>query len=577
MSEYTGLDARRSRTARARGVARATGSTRTWRRSPSCSTRSPGRLEGRLERAGPLAGALRLGARRDARRRGRARDRLHVAAGARPVRAVAARSPSPTASLLFVAPQPRTTRSHDLDVDRESFLGWVAHARADARLPVPGRAVAARAPRRPAARVPGDGRGPDRARRGRRPAVAARPRRGWSSDFREGGLAALVQTREQREIMDRVQAAMAVIEGYAEHVMDALGAAAAAQATKACARRWSAAARAGPRPSACSAPARPRHEDAPVRARASASATPWSSRRGRRARSNRVWESPESLPTLAELDAPGCLAAPRAGHGLSLPQSRVPCVPPVTARRRAGLQTCVRWYTSTVLRTNKVRLEHTRSSGKESEQHTHGSRRPPPSERPPPSKAAATRKRNAASAEREGHHHAAPSAPPPAGADAATQTLEAVAAQAERVVLIPVGAALVARDTVRRGRQALHHEPRRPPSGVRAPEPSDRPAQVRASRHHRPQPRPARGQADPHPRRARAASAPQPGRAPGRSATAARPSVRSRPTRRDVERQVKTARRERREARSTASRSRSPAWCRRTTFPPPRLERPGPG
>jgi coenzyme F420 biosynthesis associated uncharacterized protein len=41
--------------------------------------------------------------------------------------------------------------------------------------------------------------------------------------FREGGLVALVQTREQRAIMDRVQAAMSVIEGYSEHVMDAVG------------------------------------------------------------------------------------------------------------------------------------------------------------------------------------------------------------------------------------------------------------------------------------------------------------------------------------------------------------------
>jgi uncharacterized protein (DUF2342 family) len=40
--------------------------------------------------------------------------------------------------------------------------------------------------------------------------------------FREGGLAALVQTGEQRELMDRMQAAMAIIEGHAEHVMDAL-------------------------------------------------------------------------------------------------------------------------------------------------------------------------------------------------------------------------------------------------------------------------------------------------------------------------------------------------------------------
>ena len=41
--------------------------------------------------------------------------------------------------------------------------------------------------------------------------------------FREGGLAALVQTGQQRELMNRVNAAMAVVEGYSELVMDALG------------------------------------------------------------------------------------------------------------------------------------------------------------------------------------------------------------------------------------------------------------------------------------------------------------------------------------------------------------------
>src|SRR5919197_6207127 len=41
--------------------------------------------------------------------------------------------------------------------------------------------------------------------------------------YREGGLAALVQSKEQRGIMRRLQAVMAVIEGYSEHVMDAIG------------------------------------------------------------------------------------------------------------------------------------------------------------------------------------------------------------------------------------------------------------------------------------------------------------------------------------------------------------------
>jgi coenzyme F420 biosynthesis associated uncharacterized protein len=42
--------------------------------------------------------------------------------------------------------------------------------------------------------------------------------------FREGGLAALVQSPEQRALMDEVQAAMSVVEGYSEHVMDAIAA-----------------------------------------------------------------------------------------------------------------------------------------------------------------------------------------------------------------------------------------------------------------------------------------------------------------------------------------------------------------
>ncbi|MFL5894654.1 MAG: zinc-dependent metalloprotease [Thermoleophilaceae bacterium] len=41
--------------------------------------------------------------------------------------------------------------------------------------------------------------------------------------FREGGLMALIQNGEQRRLMDQLQSAMAVIEGYSEHVMDALG------------------------------------------------------------------------------------------------------------------------------------------------------------------------------------------------------------------------------------------------------------------------------------------------------------------------------------------------------------------
>ena len=40
--------------------------------------------------------------------------------------------------------------------------------------------------------------------------------------FRKSGLAGLVQTRRQRAILERLQVTMAVVEGHAEHVMDAL-------------------------------------------------------------------------------------------------------------------------------------------------------------------------------------------------------------------------------------------------------------------------------------------------------------------------------------------------------------------
>ena len=48
--------------------------------------------------------------------------------------------------------------------------------------------------------------------------------KGLLDAVREGGVAALMLNPEQRDLVDRVQAFMAVLEGYAEHVMDAVGA-----------------------------------------------------------------------------------------------------------------------------------------------------------------------------------------------------------------------------------------------------------------------------------------------------------------------------------------------------------------
>jgi coenzyme F420 biosynthesis associated uncharacterized protein len=120
--------------------------------------------------------------------------------------------------------------------------------------------------------------------------------------FREGGLVALVQTREQRALMDRVQATMSVIEGYSEHVMDAVG--------------------------ETVLPSYPGLRDAMERRRRSRSAPERVLQRllgfemkmrqyeqGKQfcdavvathglATLNRVWEAPESLPTVAEIARP---------------------------------------------------------------------------------------------------------------------------------------------------------------------------------------------------------------------------------------------------------------------------------
>jgi coenzyme F420 biosynthesis associated uncharacterized protein len=125
--------------------------------------------------------------------------------------------------LLFVAPNlARAVR--ELDVDRESFLRWVVLHEVTHVLQFSGVAwlrehlgallreylatVEVRIDRGAAGGLPSL---PD-------PALIV-------ERFRDGGLAALVQTHEQRRIMDRIQSAMAVVEGYSEHVMDAVGAA----------------------------------------------------------------------------------------------------------------------------------------------------------------------------------------------------------------------------------------------------------------------------------------------------------------------------------------------------------------
>jgi coenzyme F420 biosynthesis associated uncharacterized protein len=179
------------------------------------------RLEERLDGAGPLAGPLRIAAGATVAaevglvvgylsQRVLGQYELSLLGYERPPR-------------LLIVSANVVGAARDMDVDGESFLAWivlheVTHAFQFAGVPWLRRhlgdllerylaTVEVRIQRGAAGGLPSL---PDPAK-----LVEA---------FREGGLAALVQTREQRAIMDRVQATMAVVEGYSEHVMDALGA-----------------------------------------------------------------------------------------------------------------------------------------------------------------------------------------------------------------------------------------------------------------------------------------------------------------------------------------------------------------
>lgn len=179
------------------------------------------RLDGRLGSAGPLAGALRAvtGATLAAE------AGLAVGYIAQRVLGqfeVSLLQPEAPARLLFVAPNLERAVA-ELEVDRHAFLAWIALHEVTHVFQFSGvpwlrdhlggllrrylETVDVRIERGAAGGLPA------------LPDVAKLVER-----FREGGLAALVQTREQRGLMASVQASMAVVEGYSEHVMDVVGA-----------------------------------------------------------------------------------------------------------------------------------------------------------------------------------------------------------------------------------------------------------------------------------------------------------------------------------------------------------------
>jgi coenzyme F420 biosynthesis associated uncharacterized protein len=178
------------------------------------------RLGGRLSGAGPLAGPLRatLGATIAAE--------TGLVMGYMSQRVLgqyelSLLQPEQPPRLLFVSPNLGRAVA-DLKIDRESFLGWVVLHELTHVFQFSGvdwlRGHLGGLLEQYLATVD------VRVERGAAGGVPTLPNLQRLVElFREGGLIALVQTREQRRILDGVQATMAVIEGYSEHVMDAVG------------------------------------------------------------------------------------------------------------------------------------------------------------------------------------------------------------------------------------------------------------------------------------------------------------------------------------------------------------------
>jgi coenzyme F420 biosynthesis associated uncharacterized protein len=178
------------------------------------------RLDARLDFAGPLAGALRLGAGATLA----AEAGLVIGYVAQRVLAqyeLSLLSVDVAPRLVFVASN--LERAVDqLSVDRDSFFGWIAIHELTHVFQFQGvpwlRDHLSDLIREYLDTVE------VRIERGDAGGLPSLPDLGQLVEaFREGGLAALVQTGRQRELMDRINAVMAVVEGYSEHVMDVLG------------------------------------------------------------------------------------------------------------------------------------------------------------------------------------------------------------------------------------------------------------------------------------------------------------------------------------------------------------------
>ena len=223
-----------------------------------------GRLDDRLGRAGALAGPLKAAA------GATLAAEVGLVMGYMSQRVLgqyelSLLQPEVPPRLLFVTPNLRRA-VRDLEVDEESFLQWVVLHEVTHVLQFSGvtwlrehlgallreylATVEVRIDRGAAGGLPSL---PD-------PSLIV-------ERFRDGGLAALVQTREQRRIMERIQSAMAVVEGYSEHVMDAVGADVLPAVRRPARGDGATAAQPLGARAPPAAPARPRPEDEAVRGR----------------------------------------------------------------------------------------------------------------------------------------------------------------------------------------------------------------------------------------------------------------------------------------------------------------------
>jgi coenzyme F420 biosynthesis associated uncharacterized protein len=257
------------------------------------------RLGGRLEGSGPFAGALRAAA------GATVAAEVGLVLGYMSQRVLgqyelSLLEPERTPRLLFVEPN-ISKAVDDLDIDADSFLRWIVLHEVTHVLQFQGvpwlREYMGSLLREYLTTME------MRIERGAAGGLPSLPNPSeLLARFREGGLVALVQTKEQRKIFDRIQSVMSVIEGYSEHVMDAVG-------------EHVLPAYDGLRDSMDT---RRRSRSAPERALQRLLGMDLKMRQyeiGKRfcdavvdahdvETLNRVWESPEAIPTLGELEEP---------------------------------------------------------------------------------------------------------------------------------------------------------------------------------------------------------------------------------------------------------------------------------